>query len=100
MWKEYYVAALLFLNGVWDWKKREVCLPSILVSLAAGLVGAFLVNAVPERTEYTENIYREQAQITAWWGSLYPKFCFAEKPENTKEKVKISFWLAQVLDWC
>ena len=40
MWKEYYVAALLFLNGVWDWKKREVCLPSILVSLAAGLVGA------------------------------------------------------------
>ena len=46
MWKEYYVAALLFLNGVWDWKKREVCLPSILVSLAAGLVGAFLVNAV------------------------------------------------------
>lgn len=62
--------------------------------------GAFLVNAVPERTEYTENIYREQAQITAWMGSLYPKFCFAEKPENTKEKVKISFWLAQVLDWC
>ena len=40
MWKEYYVAALLFLNGVWDWKKREVCLPSILVSLAAGLVEA------------------------------------------------------------
>ena len=78
-------------------KKRQ---RRLVLSLAAGLVGAFLVNAVPERTEYTENIYREQAQITAWWGSLYPKFCFAEKPENTKEKVKISFWLAQVLDWC
>ena len=73
-------------------KKRQ---RRLVLSLAAGLVGAFLVNAVPERTEYTENIYREQAQITAWWGSLYPKFCFAEK-----EKVKISFWLAQVLDWC
>ena len=23
MWKEYYVAALLFLNGVWDWKKER-----------------------------------------------------------------------------
>lgn len=78
-------------------KKRQ---RRLVLSLAAGLVGAFLVNAVPERTEYTENIYREQAQITAWWGSLYPKFCFAEKPENIKEKVKISFWLAQVLDWC
>ena len=77
-------------------KKRQ---RRLVLSLAAGLVGTFLVNAVPERTEYTENIYREQAQITAWWGSLYPKFCFAEKPENTKEKVKISFWLAQVLDW-
>ena len=78
-------------------KKRQ---RRLVLSLAAGLVGAFLVNAVPERTEYIENIYREQAQITAWWGSLYQKFCFAEKPENTKEKVKISFWLAQVLDWC
>ena len=78
-------------------KKRQ---RRLVLSLAAGLVGASLVNAVPESTEYTENIYREQAQITAWWGSLYPKFCFAEKPENTKEKVKISFWLAQVLDWC
>ena len=52
-------------------KKRQ---RRLVLSLAAGLVGAFLVNAVPERTEYTENIYREQAQITAWWGSLYPKF--------------------------
>ncbi len=37
MWKEYYVAALLILNGIWDWKKKEVCVPSILVSLAAGI---------------------------------------------------------------
>lgn len=41
MWKEYYVAAFLFLNGVWDWKRREVCIPSIIVSFAAGLVGNF-----------------------------------------------------------
>lgn len=37
-------------------KKRQ---RRLVLSLAAGLVGAFLVNAVPERTEYTENIYRE-----------------------------------------
>ncbi len=41
MWREYYVAGLLFLNGIWDWKKREVCLISILVSLAAGAIGNF-----------------------------------------------------------
>ena len=35
-------------------KKRQ---RRLVLSLAAGLVGAFLVNAVPERTEYTENLY-------------------------------------------
>ena len=37
MWKEYYVAALLLLNGIWDWKRREVCIPGILLSLVLGL---------------------------------------------------------------
>lgn len=39
MWKESYVAALLLLNGVWDWKRREVCILSIAISLVLGLAG-------------------------------------------------------------
>ena len=39
----------------------------------------------------------------AWWGSMYPQFCFAEnEEENTDEiepEVKISFWLAKQLEW-
>ena len=33
MWKEYYVAELLLLNGIWDFMRREVCIPVILLSL-------------------------------------------------------------------
>ena len=37
MWKEYYVAVLLLLNGIWDFKRREVCIPMILLSMVVGL---------------------------------------------------------------
>ena len=40
--------------------------------------------------------------VTAWWGTLYPKFCFSQFPEENKgqkDDIKISFWLAQALDW-
>lgn len=74
----------------------------IAVSLAAGMAAMLLVSAVPESTEAEtgknqlflpgqescENIY-------AWWGTMYPKFCFSRK----QGEVKISFWLAKVLDW-
>ena len=38
--------------------------------------------------------------LYAWWGTIYPEFCF-EKVENNGENkpVKISFWLAKALDW-
>lgn len=39
MWREYYVTALLFLNSVWDWKKREICLISLAASAATGAIG-------------------------------------------------------------
>ena len=45
---------------------------------------------------------QEQAAVTAWWGTLYPKFCFSQFPEENKgqkDDIKISFWLAQALDW-
>lgn len=45
----------------------------------------------------------------AWWGTLYPQFCFSKIPELSAEEragressdrhVKISFWLAKALDW-
>ena len=37
--------------------------------------------------------------LTAWWGSLYPKFCYAETPEHetsSSHPVKISFRLAEL----
>lgn len=39
-------------------------------------------------------------QLYAWWGTIYPEFCF-EKGEDTDETkpVKLSFWLAKALDW-
>lgn len=32
--------------------------------------------------------------VMAWWGSLYPQFCFSQ----TDQKPKISFWLAKALE--
>ena len=57
---------------------------------------------MPEQIEKIAENRQEQTAITAWWGTLYPKFCFSQFPEDhkdRKEDVKISFWLAQALDW-
>ena len=32
--------------------------------------------------------------VMAWWGSLYPQFCFSQ----TDQKPKISFWLAKAIE--
>lgn len=41
-----------------------------------------------------------QPQLYAWWGSIYPEFCFEKAEGNDENKpVKISFWLAKALDW-
>ena len=37
-------------------------------------------------------------RLVAWWGTLYPQFCFEGDPEHAKG-VKVSFWLAKVLNW-
>lgn len=41
------------------------------------------------------------APALAWWGTMYPQFCFAEKSVEDTEgrEVKISFWLAKHLEW-
>lgn len=50
----------------------------------------------------------DQKMPLAWWGILYPEYCFMEvntnkdeieQERNTPEKIKISFWLAKVFDW-
>ena len=42
-----------------------------------------------------------QPQFYAWWGTIYPEFCIEKAEDNGENKpVKISFWLAQALDWC
>ncbi len=35
--------------------------------------------------------------LVAWWGTLYPEFCYSQAPAGAKRK--ISFWLAKALDW-
>ena len=45
-------------------------------------------------------ILDRQPQFYAWWGTIYPEFCFEKAEDNGENKpVKISFWLAQALDW-
>lgn len=43
----------------------------------------------------------EQRMPLAWWGWLYPKYCFMEVENSDLEmrEIKISFWLAKVFDW-
>ena len=37
-----------------------------------------------------------QTNVTAWWGSIYPAFCFSEIDKS--EQPKISFWLAKAFE--
>lgn len=74
----------------------------IVITLAAGMAGVVLAGTMPEHIQNFVEKRQEQTAITAWWGTLYPKFCFSQIPPEYKEKkddIKISFWLAQVLDW-
>ena len=70
----------------------------ILISLAAGMVIVSLVSGM------TEIGLKKNA--LAWWGSIYPEFCFSEliPEEKNVEKIpseqtpKISFWLAKAIE--
>lgn len=78
-----------------EWKKW-------FIALIVGMAGAVIVNTVPQNVQCRMRTQMEETRpITGWWGTLYPKFCFAELPEDTDEQedVKISFWLARVFDW-
>lgn len=69
-------------------RKKRLCVSLMAALFLTGFTGMAAPKNVP---------------ALAWWGSMYPQFCFAEKEEeNAQEKeqeVKISFWLAKQLEW-
>lgn len=76
----------------------------LVISLAVGVLGMVAMNVFssvyPEKVESFLQREKEPEQMTAWWGTLYPKFCFSDIPEGEEGKnIKISFWLARVLNW-
>ena len=82
-------------------KRYQIC---ILFSIMIAAVWMLFGEVHSQKTMYIENRKIQQERLTAWWGTLYPEFCYSQLPENAgetggKPKVKISFWLAHVLDW-
>lgn len=73
----------------------------LVISILAAGLAALLGVSYPGRLNDVPHL--------AWWGTLYPQFCFSkiEKPQGEEEscreshgnQVKISFWLAKALDW-
>ena len=52
----------------------------LVISLTAGVLGMLAVNVFsavyPEKMEHFIETEKEPEQMTAWWGTLYPEFCF------------------------
>lgn len=70
--------------------------------LFVAAVGVLMMRAMPGMSGKIAKIAERRQEQTAWWGTLYPKFCFSQFPEENKgqkDDIKISFWLAQALDW-
>lgn len=65
--------------------------------MAAFLLAVLALTFVYAGGEETAPPPGENPALTAWWGTLYPKFCFAQGEPG--RKVKISFRLAELLDW-
>lgn len=79
------------MNWLRNWKKR------LLFSVAAGMLAVILMCGTAGNVE--------NHRIMAWWGTLYPQFCFEETEADTdsdkntvKQSPKLSFWLAKALE--
>lgn len=68
------------------------------ISFVAGLFAVMLTVNIP---------LSQQRSMMAWWGSLYPRFCFVREVEENdvrageegqEHRRKISFWLAKAFD--
>ena len=64
------------------------------IALTGATLTALLAAALPEKHLPEPPA---EAPVLAWWGSIYPEFCFAEKPEEEGGKIKTSFWLAELI---
>ena len=74
----------------------------LTITIIGGLAGVILAGTMPQQVQNFAQKGQEQTAVTAWWGTLYPKFCFSQIPEENKDQkddIKISFWLARALDW-
>lgn len=83
--QEVYKDMMNKKNGT-DHKNRII--HKWMLSIVTGLLAALLVTGV--------NGDFRQSSVTAWWGSLYPSFCFSEVDRS--EQPKISFWLAKAFE--
>lgn len=61
----------------------------LTVSVLAAMAAAVLVAGCVRLPDFSP--------AAAWWGTMYPEFCFAEGREEGPRK--ISFRLAELLDW-
>lgn len=117
----------VFMNHMREWKDSFLnCFRNrknrFLISVGIGLCAAVLPATLPDlsRTVKSEMSPGEdmcvrelkgdrEPALLAWWGTLYPEFCFekiiktpdAQKTKNNSEgkRVKLSFWLAKAFDW-
>ena len=80
----------MLINGRNDLKIVRKMKNRILVSILSGMIMSVLFLGGTE-----------QRMSLAWWGWLYPEYCFMEIENSDLEmrEIKISFWLAKVLDW-
>lgn len=80
-------------------EKKEVIKNQIRIGILSGLLAALLTGFGFSDLQSTS-----QNMQCAWWGCLYPKFCFGERIEDDDmgteiRHPKISFYLAKLLDW-
>lgn len=80
-------------------KKHRICL-----SIAAAMAATGIIAAAP-------HMEKPDVPLMAWWGTIYPGFCFSEVPqEETKEiaeselehpdevQFRTSFWVADFIE--
>ena len=79
-------------------KRKSRCMLAAVCT--ALLLGAGIGEDLPELAA------RYPSGMTAWWGTIYPDFCFAgksseaepEQGEAQKRQIKISFFLKHLLE--
>ena len=70
----------------------------ILLSMITGMIVISLLCGIQWRGS--------QKNVLAWWGSIYPEFCFSEWDQYgcdvekfpSEQRPKISFWLAKAIE--